>query len=902
MGDISRKTFDPKKHYSGVLQQQGRVQLDADWNEQLAIQQHRTETEAKDAIGLCGVPKKNGGFKVEKTPDGRDLAITPGRIYVDGLLCELEATPIPITFVRDNQPVLNNQAIVPTLIVDNRALQPGQWVEISAANTLAKLLQITVADKNLLTFNTSIAEYRMASAPSLRRVTTYIAQPDYPNPDFTSSLTSPPLSPPTSPPSSPPTSPPSGFTQLSLSDGTYLVYLDAWQREINALDDPHIREVALGGPDTTTRLKTIWQVKLLPVSTAGMSPPSSPPGGAPTCKTTFAEWDSLTAPSTGRLNARTKPPEDTKDPCLLPPSAGYRRLENQLYRVEVQTDGTRDTATFKWSRDNASVETSVEKIDGNTVTVSDIGKDEVLGFAGGQWVEIVDDESELKGTPRPLVQIDSIDPATRKITMKTSVAALQNKPNLKLRRWDQTGPTVKPDGVKMTADFIDLEGGIQVQFSTGRYKPGDYWLIPARTATGEIEWPPFEVPNTRPIPQPPVGIRHHYCRLALLEVKGGALNLTDCRALFPTLTEICAEDVCFDNSVCKLDGAKTVQEAIDRLCQTRDREPGIRIRQVLTVDPNGALVPLLNDTDVPVTRLFGGINVVCDANHVIEPATISRATCYVTVEIPFRPAGITTVAGAYQPLILAGRVGTRGATIIWEPSDEVRRLLDQLPSLTPREDRGILAHLTLKGNFIFTREDPVLFLDGEVFGFRRADAGTIDLQLPSGDGRRGGTFEMWFWLAAPPAPPLLRVTGVRILSTGPDPNNPNPTVLGALTAQGGPGITVPFNESAIPNAIEVQFTVPVDANSVISGQSFIVAINNVPLLGRILFTPDNRTLRWVVEAAPDQGLRPGSYRVTLKGTGRPMITSQGVPLDGEFGLPSGDGVPGGDFVFDLGVG
>ena len=41
-GDFSRQTFDPKKHYSAVLMQQGRVQLDADWNEQHAIDRHRS--------------------------------------------------------------------------------------------------------------------------------------------------------------------------------------------------------------------------------------------------------------------------------------------------------------------------------------------------------------------------------------------------------------------------------------------------------------------------------------------------------------------------------------------------------------------------------------------------------------------------------------------------------------------------------------------------------------------------------------------------------------------------------------------------------------------------------------------------------------------------------------------
>ena len=42
-GDVSRETFDATKHYSGVRMQQGRVQTDADWNEQGAIcSGHRT--------------------------------------------------------------------------------------------------------------------------------------------------------------------------------------------------------------------------------------------------------------------------------------------------------------------------------------------------------------------------------------------------------------------------------------------------------------------------------------------------------------------------------------------------------------------------------------------------------------------------------------------------------------------------------------------------------------------------------------------------------------------------------------------------------------------------------------------------------------------------------------------
>jgi hypothetical protein len=43
-GDFSRWTFDPRRHYTAVLMQQGRVQLDSDWNEQAAMLEHLDRT------------------------------------------------------------------------------------------------------------------------------------------------------------------------------------------------------------------------------------------------------------------------------------------------------------------------------------------------------------------------------------------------------------------------------------------------------------------------------------------------------------------------------------------------------------------------------------------------------------------------------------------------------------------------------------------------------------------------------------------------------------------------------------------------------------------------------------------------------------------------------------------
>jgi len=572
-GDFSRTLFDAAKHYSGVLMQQGRVQLDADWNEQLAIQQHRTNKETVDVIGRCGVPKGTDSFYIQQGPEGNDLQIGPGQIYADGLMCELNPTPMAITFPTG----AGTQAIVPNLWLDGRDLALGDWVEISAAQATGTMtVQIMSVDAASLTLTVSsdISVYQNAGTAFLRRVTTYATQIDLPEPAYTVGS---------------PISSPSGGP-VTLPDGSYLVYLDAWQHEVNALEDQRIRETALGGPDTTERLQTVWQVKLLPVngptsplssplgsplnsplSSPLTSPLTSPLSSPPTCTTDFPEWDQYVAPMTGLLNAQTTPPGTDLDPCVLPPSAGYQSLENQLYRIEIfQGASTSSQATFVWSRDNSMLESSITEVDDIHVYLHDLGKDDVLSFAKGQWVEIVDRSDELQGTTRFLAQItEQPDPTKNKVTLSASATAYAGRDGLRLRRWDMTGSSVTSTGIPITAGWIDIEAGIQVQFFDGSYATRAYWQIPARTGTGEIEWPSYDVPNTNPIPQPPLGVKHHYCKLALLEVDAGLWVVYDCRKQFPSLTTICADDVCYV-SRCEMPGVTTVQDALDQLCLESD--------------------------------------------------------------------------------------------------------------------------------------------------------------------------------------------------------------------------------------------------------------------------------------------------------------------------------------------
>ncbi|MDE3084307.1 MAG: hypothetical protein KGJ37_03680, partial [Verrucomicrobiota bacterium] len=86
--DLSRSTFSQKKHYHDVRLQQGRVQLDADWNEQIDIAAHRVETETLDVVGKCGAPEHNAAFalatKAADLPADQQAAATALGALVKG--------------------------------------------------------------------------------------------------------------------------------------------------------------------------------------------------------------------------------------------------------------------------------------------------------------------------------------------------------------------------------------------------------------------------------------------------------------------------------------------------------------------------------------------------------------------------------------------------------------------------------------------------------------------------------------------------------------------------------------------------------------------------------------------------------------------------------------------------
>jgi hypothetical protein len=480
-GDFTRDTFDPTKHFSRVLMQQGRVQLDADWNEQTSILLHYLRSLTRDLIGPHGGP--DDGFKIDQAKDARgalvpaDFTIGQGRYYVDGILCENEA---PLAFS---------------------------------------------------------------------------AQSGAPFPD-SASLT-------------------------SLGDGqSHVVFLDVWERHISSNEDRDLCEVALGGPDTATRAQVIWQVKVPSLSAgdqntlhdrvASLKAATNDQGkfNAQEKLRAFVQeiQDNLMSLSSAGLRARAQFAQKPQEAGNISPQAQYRGSGNQLYRVEIHNGGAAGEATFKWSRDNGSVVFPILESNATSVKLANLDRDSRSSLKKGDWVEVVDDDLALRRQPGPLLQVADIKTDELTVVLSDSVSRSYDRTSTThpvLRRWDQSSSDSEPatgallirEGTgEHDKNWIALENGVQIQFApanpgnTNTYRTGDYWLIPARVATGDVLWPKQKTPTGEvhtyptgdPIPaaQAPHGVEHHYAPLWIITVADGKITAPaeqDCRAKFPWL-------------------------------------------------------------------------------------------------------------------------------------------------------------------------------------------------------------------------------------------------------------------------------------------------------------------------------------------------------------------------------
>jgi hypothetical protein len=490
-GDFTRFTDRPERGYDAVLMQQGRVTLDADFNEHVDIARRRLATQTIDTIGRACAPVDAPGFGLRLTPDGQDIVIGTGRMYVEGLLVELLPGSTITAEVVDE---LTLQ--VADADPDGRPWAEGQWAEVDASGgPVLVRIDAVDGDGRLLTLGSVGGVDGFERGVRLRRVTTYRTQPWWPAEGPA------PLGEPLDP--------------EAWADLRTLVYLEVWERHVTAVEDPALLEPALGGPDTATRIQIAWAVRVLQ---SANGPVDLRERG---CGDDVEVWDALTAPAAGRLSARAEAPADPLKPCDVPPNAGYQGLENRLYRVEIHEPGPLGTATFLWSRDNGTVLTGIRSFVAGTpfrVEVERIGRDRELRFGAGDTVAVESDDTTAAGAPSALSQVQGQpDHARRLVPLADDVSTFDAHRRPRLRRWDAPGqPTA--------SGWTELEDGVQVRFSGGPFRTGDWWVVAARTATGDVEG--F-------VEAPPRGIARHRTRLGIIAWGDGSVE--DCRSTFPTL-------------------------------------------------------------------------------------------------------------------------------------------------------------------------------------------------------------------------------------------------------------------------------------------------------------------------------------------------------------------------------
>ena len=276
---------------------------------------------------------------------------------------------------------------------------------------------------------------------------------------------------------------------LPEAGGPHLAYLDVWEREVTYVEDPNLVENAVA-VDTTSRLQTAWQVRVL-----------SNVGDGATCATPDEELNGWLTSFDRRLVALTTKAVGVAtptDPCLIPPSGGYRGLENRTYRVEIHDGGEIGDATFKWSRDNASVASGVSAIENDiTLTVDRAVWDSVRRFSPGDWVEITDDWRKFSLEAGDIRQIDSVNDSNRTITLKSALTAglfpvnaqdlTDPERHTRIKRWDQDPGGSEVIEVLASGTPFLLEDGVEITFTTdpsgGAFRSGDYWVFVARTQT-----------------------------------------------------------------------------------------------------------------------------------------------------------------------------------------------------------------------------------------------------------------------------------------------------------------------------------------------------------------------------------------------------------------------------------
>jgi hypothetical protein len=481
--DITRDTFKRNRHFSRVLMQQGRVQLDADWNEQSDLLLHYMRTVTADILGPHAGPQGDS-FKITPRPDTSNVPfeflVGEGRYYVDGLLIENDheqyvqyipqnarPTDTPITYLF----YLDVWEYEVTYIEDDqmREVALGGPDTATRSEVVWRILVANTAD--------------MKGAPSK-------TDPQYnPNQTF----------------------------DLKTFGEAWTKFLHHWLRVNHG--QLKARPVEVEKPSTDPCItppsaqfrgqeNQLYRVEIHHPGEAGPEQTGTQSGSR----------RAASGPSTASSNYATFK-WSRENGSIVFPIVGMVESGTIAHgsTITVTIEGLgRDQDRFSLAEHD-------------WVELVDLEDAREGGTGPLLQVQVVD---PLNMQVTLLTNVDIALDAD-------SLAAGRQL----LRRWDQKNGdlnqkgaiTLADDGAAMLVEnkWLTLEHGVQVLFHrdedtgqhqdkdlddmTPKYHTGDYWLIPARTAvTGGIEWPSKKHEH---FALPPHGVAHHYAPLAIVTVK-----------------------------------------------------------------------------------------------------------------------------------------------------------------------------------------------------------------------------------------------------------------------------------------------------------------------------------------------------------------------------------------------
>jgi hypothetical protein len=260
------------------------------------------------------------------------------------------------------------------------------------------------------------------------------------------------------------------------------VYLDVWEEPVTFVEDPDIREIALGGPDTSTRQRLRHCVRVVQ--------------GGPL------------------------PSGDGRGRGLLTTEGAYTGRDNRLFRVEIESAGDLGAATFRWSDENAAmiarVTRTIEK-DGRVVLVEN-----GMAFQAHDHVLI---RSGLREERARIASV--VDNVVTLVDPVADTYALADRP--RIERWNAFGVAIPPDPADpLVSVSIPLIEGVRVRFGGRAMRRGDYWTFRtrylARDQSAGVD-PATRIEDLGFVR--PHGIYHYYAPLARItrdENDGGRIH------------------------------------------------------------------------------------------------------------------------------------------------------------------------------------------------------------------------------------------------------------------------------------------------------------------------------------------------------------------------------------------